>query len=241
MPLRYATPWRQIFDLGPSVAAGTRGSQNAFSAGIVARMSPPPRIEGSDWLPEDPRFVIVANHYQRKGMWIAHPASAITQAVAVRFGHADPILHWLVTANWPPWRIGPWRLRSPGDILLPRVAHALWCYPVAIAGTNPSFTAASIRRLLRDLPKMTRPLGLFPEGVAGLAGRLSPPLPGVDRLIRLMAKSGWAFVPVGIAESDRLVIRFGLPVSADEVGQAADPAAMLMERIARQIRAVSPA
>lgn len=231
MPLVYSTPWRQIRETGPAILSGTRASQDAFSGGIVARMNPAPRIEGALHLPQDPRFVLVANHYQRKGMWIAHPASAITQAVAARFGHEDPVVHWIVTANFPPWRIGPWKFPSPGDVLLPRVAHALWCYPVAIAGTNPGYTARSLRRLLRDLPGLRRPLGLFPEGVAGVAGRLSPPLPGVDRLIRLLAKAGWAFVPVGIGETDRLVIRFGGLIPAGVAAAAGEPAGMLMERI----------
>lgn len=229
--LRYATPWRQIFELGPAVAQGGRGSQAAFTAGILARMQPPPRYEGVEHLPSDPRFVVVANHYQRKGMWIAHPASAITQAIGARYGFRDPMVRWLVTANWPAWRVGPWRFRSPGDVLLPRVAHALWCYPVALAGSNPAYTAGSIRRLLKELPHLGQPLGLFPEGVAGVAGRLSDPLPGVGRLAALLAKAGWAFVPAGIGERDRLVIRFSPAVEPERILAAKDAGRLLMDQI----------
>lgn len=231
--LSYPTPWRQIFEIWPNVVNYTRGSQQAFSSGIVARMNPPPLIEGLENIPDDPRFVLAPNHYQRKGLWIAHPASAITQAVASKFGYRDPMVRWLVTANFPPWNLGPWKLRSPGDLLLPRVAHALWCYPVALVGTDPAMTARSIRQLLRDLPSLDVPLGIFPEGARGVAGRISDPLPGVGRLMTMVAKAKWPFVPVGIGEqADRLVIRFGAAVPPDRMLQAADPAAALMAAIA---------
>ncbi|HEY3439927.1 MAG TPA: hypothetical protein VGK29_04215 [Paludibaculum sp.] len=83
---------------------------------------------------------------------------------------------------------------------MPRVAHALWCYPVSLANANPAYTARSIRAVLRDAKSATRPSGLFPEGVAGSAGRLSVPLPGVERLIAHLARMGVPVVPAGISE-----------------------------------------
>ncbi len=235
--LSYPTPWRQVLEIWPHVVNQTRGSQRAFSSGIVARMNPPPSIEGLENIPRDPRFVLAPNHYQRKGMWIAHPASAITEAVGAKFGDRDPMVRWLVTANFPPWKLGPWRLRSPGDLLLPRVAHALWCYPVALVGTDPAMTARSIRQLLRDLPSLDVPLGIFPEGAEGVAGRISGPLPGVGRLLTMLAKAKWPLVPVGIGESGgRLVIRFGRTVSAQRLLASGDPGALTMDAIATLTR-----
>ncbi|MBL8231406.1 MAG: hypothetical protein JNL98_23125 [Bryobacterales bacterium] len=207
--LQYSVPWREVFDLTPALMNGQRHSVSAFTASVVAQMDPRPVALGLENLPADPRFLLVANHYQRKGMWILHPASAITQVIAEHYGPQDPPVRWVVTANWPPWRIGPWRFPSPGDILLPRVAHALWCYPVSFAGANPQYTARSVRQILKDAPNLTRPIGLFPEGVAGSAGRLADPLPGVERVIQLLAKAGMPLVPVGISEAGRLVLRFG--------------------------------
>lgn len=176
-------------------------------------MQPPPVIEGLERLPEDPRFVLAANHYQRKGLWILHPASALTQAAVQRYGAMEPPVRWLVTANWPRWRCGPFSFRSPGDLILPRVAHALWCYPVSFHGADPLFTARSLRLLLRELPHLQCPIGIFPEGVAGTAGRIGPALPGVDRLLRLIRRP---VVPAWIGERDsRLVVRFGTPVAPE--------------------------
>jgi 1-acyl-sn-glycerol-3-phosphate acyltransferase len=230
--LAYAVPWRLVFGLGPHIANGTCTSVDAFTAGIVARMQPPPEIGGESNLPDSARFVLVANHFQRKGMWILHPAAALTQAIRKRYGPGDPPVRWIVTANWPRIRLGSLSVPSPGDLLLPRVAETLACYPVAFAGANQAFTARSLRRILREAPNSSRPLGLFPEGVAGAAGNLSKPLPGVERLLAHLAKAGMAAVPVGISENGRLVIRFGKVICAQDLLSARDAAELLMERVA---------
>jgi 1-acyl-sn-glycerol-3-phosphate acyltransferase len=209
----YPVPWDLVFGLTDHIRRGTRRDLDDFTARVVARMDPPPVIEGLEHLPADPRFVLAANHYQRKGLWILHPASVLTQAVVRKYGPIDPPVRWLVTANWPRWRLGPFSFRSPGDLLLPRVAHALWAYPVSFHGANPAFTAGSLRTLLRELPGLRCPIGIFPEGVAGVAGRIGPALPGIDRLLR---RIGRPVVPARISErARRLIVRFGPPVPPD--------------------------
>jgi len=131
-----------------------------------------------------------------------------------------------VTANWPPWKVGPWTIPSPGDWLLPRVAHALHCYPVSFAGTDPALTARSYRALLKDLD---RPLGLFPEGVNGTAFQEAEPLAGVERLLLLLARKKWPVVPCRISENkDRLQVRFGANVQPAELLEAGGEAARLV-------------
>lgn len=231
MAPRYAVPWDLIFGLTSYIRSGRVRSVDAFTSAIVSRIQPEPRVEGVANLPPAPRFLLVANHYQRKGLWILHPASVITQVIRKRYGPEDPPVRWIVTANWPPIRIGSWRIPSPGDILLPRVANALACYPVSFAKNNPGYTARSLRRILREAPTLNRPIGLFPEGVAGAAGRMTNPLPGVDRLISHLAKLGLPAVPVGISEDDRMVIRIGEVVSVEELKRSPDSARLLMGRI----------
>lgn len=236
-PLSYPVPWKLVFGLGPHIANRTPTSVDAFSAGICAVMNPAPLVTGFEELPTSARFVLVANHFQRKGMWILHPAAVLTQAIRQHYGPGDlysagdPPVRWMVTANWPRLRIGPWSFPSPGDWLLPRVADALACYPVSFAGSNQGFTARSLRRILREAPRASRPLGIFPEGVAGSAGGLTRPLPGINRLIAHLAKSGLPVQPAAILETDRLIIRFGQTVSVHELLAAPDPAELAMKRI----------
>jgi len=209
-PVSYPAPWDLVFGLTPHIRRGTRRDLADFTAQVVARMQPPPVIEGLENLPEDPRFVLAANHYQRKGLWILHPASLLTLAVVQRYGALEPPVRWLVTANWPRWRFGPFSFHSPGDLILPRVAYALWAYPVSFHGADPAFTARSLRAMLRELPEIRCPIGIFPEGAAGVAGKIGPALPGVERLLRLLRLP---VVPARISERDsRLVVRFGRPL-----------------------------
>ncbi len=229
--ISYPVPWDLVFGLTPHIVHQTRRDVDDFSAQVVARMTPPPRYDGLDLLPSSPQYVLVANHYQRKGLWILHSASAVTQAVRRAVGPGNPPVHWIVTANWPPLRVGPWAIPSPGDAILPRVAHALHCFPVSFAKHNPGFTATSIRRLLKAAPTLQRPIGVFPEGVAGVAGQVTDPLPGVERLLAHFAKLGLPHVPVAISESDRLIIRFGNPVTPAEVLAAPDSARLLLDRV----------
>lgn len=125
----------------------------------------------------------------------------------------------------------------------PKVARALCCYPVAFAGSSPEFTARTLRRLLRDARTLNCPIGLFPEGAAATAGRLSAPLPGVDRLLRQLAKSNWPIVPAGIGEagvgeSRRLRVHIGPAVSASAILDNADPAALAMDHIRQALTLV---
>ncbi len=236
--LQYPVPWDVVFSLTPNLRSGVPHSVDDFSAKIAARIQPEPVIEGLENLPEFPKFVMVANHYQRKGLWIMHAASVITQIVRKRYGPGDPPVRWIVTANWPPLRIGRWRIASPGDWLLPRVANALSCYPVSFAKSNPGFTARSIRRLLREAPRLTCPIGIFPEGVSGTADHLAEPLPGAGRLIGQLAKHGLPVQPFGITErGDRFVIRIGRTMPASDVIAMKDPAAAALDEIAKLISA----
>jgi len=230
-PLQHKVPWGLVLGLGGKIRRGERTSIDEFTAAIVQRLDPPPMFRGLENLPQSPRFVLAANHYQRKGLWILHTAAALTRPIRDRY-QPDPPIRWIVTANWPPWKLGPVKFSSPGDWLLPKVAHTLWCYPVSFAGANPRYTARSLRAILREAGQMQCPLGIFPEGVAGVAGQLHPPLPGVDRLLSHLAKAGVPVLPARVSESAGLIIRFGPLIQTNELVSVPDAAELVMNRIA---------
>ena len=235
-PVSYPIPWDLVFGLWPNIVHRRPTSVDNFSAAICARIRPEPLITGWENLPPSSRFVLTANHYQRPGLWIMHAASLLTQAIRRHYGPGDPPVRWMVTANWPRLKLGPLSLRSPGDILLPPVADALACYPVSFAGTNPSYTAHSLRRILRETPHLNRPLGVFPEGIAGVAGKLTSPIPGVDRLLAHLAKHGLPVQPAGISEAcGRLIVRFGPTIECGELLKASDAGKLAMQHIAQLI------
>jgi hypothetical protein len=84
---------------------------------------------------------------------------------------------------------------------------------------------------LKAAPTLTRPIGLFPEGVAGVAGQLTQPLPGVDRLIAHLGKIGLPALPCAISETDRLIVRFGPLVPAAELVRSPQSAELVMGRV----------
>lgn len=229
--LSYSVPWRLLASHGPNFAKRIPISIDDFTTAIVGRMETPPLIVGADQLPPTGRFVLAANHYQRKGLWILHAAAALTHAIRLHYGPGDPPVRWIVTANWPRIQVGPLSFPSPGDFLLPRVAEVWSCYPVSFHGTNPSYTARSLRHILRETPRSSRPLGLFPEGVLGSAGKVAGPLPGVERLLVHLANAGVPTVPAGISEAGRLVLRFGPVISPRELSGARDAGQLVMEKI----------
>jgi len=225
-------PWKLIFGLGPHIVHRTPTSVDDFTSEICKVITPAPVIEGVENLPDNPTFVLAANHYQRKGLWILFPAAVMTQIIRQRYGPGDPPVRWMVTANWPRVKIGPLSFPSPGDMLLPRVADALACYPVSFAGSNQAFTARSIRKILRDAPKANRPLGIFPEGVGGSAGVFSDAIPGVERLLAHLAKSGMPVVPVCISEAQgRLIFRIGSPIPTANLLSMPNAAHLVLSRI----------
>ncbi len=235
--VKISIPWKLIAGLGPNILNRNPTSVDRFTNEICTHIRPEPLIKGTENLPESAAFILAANHYQRKGLWILFPAAVLTQVIRQRYGPGDPPVRWIVTANWPRLKLGFISLPSPGDILLPRVADALCCYPVSFAGTNQSYTARSIRRILREAPRANRPLGLFPEGVGGGAGVLSEPIPGVERLLVHLAKASMPVLPVGISESQgRLVFRMGEIIATPEISSSTNAAELVLERIASLIR-----
>lgn len=240
-PHRYPIPWKQVLALTRHIWEESLAPMGRLYAETAGRIAPVPEISGAEHLPDQPRFLLVANHYQRPGLWIAHPAAVISDVVRRRYSLPDPPVRWVVTANWPRWRLGPWTSPSPGDWLLPRVATAVGCYPVPFPGSDPKRTARSLRRLLREAPICPCPIGLFPEGVAGQAGRPAPPLPGIDRLIHRLASTGLPAVPVRIDEaSDCLRVRFLKTVPVADLLMWATPAVHVMDRIGASSGASPP-
>jgi hypothetical protein len=57
-------------------------------------------------------------------------------------------------------------------------------------------------------------------------------LPGIERFLHLLARTGMPAVPAGISENGRLILRFGPIITASELLRADDAALLTMQRIA---------
>ena len=89
--ISYPVPWDQVLGLTRYIARRERRDLADFTRSIVERMEPPPLIEGLQHLPDEPRLLLVANHYQRKGLWILHSAAAVEEGIELGGQPGHPV------------------------------------------------------------------------------------------------------------------------------------------------------
>lgn len=187
------------------------GAQDAMD--VLAAWPEPPTVAGAAHIPTKGPMALIANHYQRRGMWIGFPAGLLAREIM----HHRPdraSVHYGVIADL---RIG--ERRVPGSTwAFGRVAAVWGLVPLPTAATDGSGRAAAIRTLLSlALPPprgLGRPIGIFPEGSAGSTAGLRQALPGTGSLLLLLCRGGVPILPVAAWEAGgRLQARFGPPFS----------------------------
>lgn len=226
---RHPFPWDRFLALAADLPSG-RHSLAGDAYAMVERIEPAPVVMGAERIPAVGGCVVAANHYQRRGLWIAWPGAVITASVGARRGQ-DPPVHWLVTGGL---RLAQWKNAGPevplSGALMQRVALTYGMVALPLSKTRRR--AAALRRWL-GLARSGKVLGIFPEGLGGRSDGLRPPTAGFDALCRLLADVPW--VPAGIYEvDDQLCVQFGPPLRlTGEDGQG--------ERVMAAIAALLPA
>lgn len=209
---RYPLAWGLVPGICRAFPGGQR-SLAADAATLLARVVPAPLIVGAEHVPAAGPLLLVANHYQRHGLWIGFPGAAISLAVAGR-RDGNPPVRWLT--------IGSIRLLQTYDRgpeipltrpILRRVAEIYGMTPLPLG--DAAARSAALRSWMAQA-RVGDALGFFPEGPAGRDSGLRRPSPGAHALVRRLGREGVLAVPVAIhEEGDRLHIRFGPPRGAD--------------------------
>jgi SAM-dependent methyltransferase len=213
--LRPRFPPRLLLGLSRALITGGTRSFADDSAALEAALPRCPSVEGGAHLPPRGGVVLVANHYQRRGLWIGWAGAAITGAVRRRRS-GDPPVRWTVVEDW---RIGGRVLPGTGWVFR-GIARAWSMVPMPTGRGDVRGRAAALRKL-EALVRAGEVVGVFPEGAGGRAGVPGEALPGVGRWLRRQAESGARVVPVAVAERDgTLAVRLGRPLTPEE---AADP------------------
>jgi hypothetical protein len=82
-----------------SFVLGRQRDMARDSRRLLASLPFQPRVEGQEQIPPEGPCVIVANHYERPGLWVGWGAFLITVTVAER-RPARPAVRWVHISEW---------------------------------------------------------------------------------------------------------------------------------------------
>ncbi|MGQ9571805.1 MAG: hypothetical protein ACUVV3_01235 [Dehalococcoidia bacterium] len=207
-PPRYEFPRLPLVGFGIDLLLGRqrsflKDSQTVMEANLYRR-----EVRCLENVPGEGPFVLITNHYARRGLQPYHCAMFITTVIAER-RPLSPDIRWVFTSEWYGYRLGPipvpaWLIRWVfrrvgkiyGQVVMPRQAS------LAVG------RAAVMRRLARLAQREL--IGLMPE--AGGPGVLREPLEGSGLFLQALSERSLPLVPAGVwEEDDTLIVRFGEP------------------------------
>jgi 1-acyl-sn-glycerol-3-phosphate acyltransferase len=172
-------------------------------------MPKPPVALDTDLVPRNGSFVIVGNHYERPGLWMAWPAVFVSRVIAETTGHE---VRWIAIQEWEDFSL--LRIHIPRGLIRRLFERAFGTYgiiPMAPPDAPRAARAASMRAAVEEL-RRGQVLGLMPEGTVGSTPELLAAREGAGSFLLLLAATGAQILPVGLYEKDdSLVARFGEP------------------------------
>jgi len=207
---RYEFPRPQLAWFGLHLLVGRQRSLLRDCQTFLRTNRHPRRVEGIDHVPAAPPFVLVANHYERAGLWPYHCGMIVTGLIA----QARPAvrhIRWVITSEWYGRRLGP--LPIPPSLYRWTFRRVARVHGLAIMPRRASEAlarAAALRDIFRTLERDS--VGLMPE--AGGSGTLRPPLEGSGLFVHLLSKQGVPIIPVGLwDDGGTLVVSCGPPLA----------------------------
>lgn len=212
--LRYRFPPQWIYAMGRDVIFDKPRSFRADCALAVRSLPLPPLLDGLEHIPASGSFILVANHYQRRDLWIGWPGGLICDTLWC--ARTDLVCHWVVTDR--AVLDGATVRGTPA--LFARVARVwdmlLVTPPDARDADAEHARRHALRRCLRALDRSDgRPvcLCIFPEGIAGSTTGLARATPGSGRSLLALAATGAPLLPAAVWEEPggALHLRFGAP------------------------------
>jgi len=204
----YEFPRLPLIGFGLDLLLGRPRSFLKDSRRVMAANPYRRQAQGLENVPSEGPFVLVTNHYARRGLQVYHFAMFITTAIAQR-RPLSPAICWVITSEWYGYHVGPipipvWLIRW----VFRRVGRVYGFLVMPRQASRAVGRAAVLRRIARIAQR--EPIGLMPE--AGGSGILREPLEGSGLFLQALSERGLPLVPTGVwEEDDTLMISFGEP------------------------------
>lgn len=210
--LRYRFPLTWLMSMGRDMLTG---KPRAFrdDCELAVRILPrPPVVEGAENIPTSGSFVLVANHYQRRDLWIGWEGALLCHALWE--ARPDLVCHWITTdraildgATAPFSRWAFERVARVWDFVLVTP-------PEALDADSDQTRRHALRVCLRKLKRADGRsvcLCVFPEGMSGGTRGLGMAIPGSGRSLLALAATGIPLLPAAVWETHdgALRARFG--------------------------------
>ena len=210
--LRYRIPFPWLMSMGRDMVA-SRPRSFRDDCELAVRLLPRrPVVEGVEHIPASGSFVLVANHYQRRDLWIGWEGALLCHAL----WKAQPelICHWITTdravldgatVGFSRWAFE--RVAQVWDFVLVTP-------PEALDASADQSRRRALRAALHKLKRADgRPVCLcvFPEGMSGSTRGLGAATAGSGRSLLALAATGMPLLPAAVWENSdgALVARFG--------------------------------
>lgn len=192
-----------------AVVRGKRRSMGRDTSHVLTGMPVAPLIRGANNIPEDGRLVVVANHYERPGLWMAWPALFVANCVYLRRGED---VHWIAIETWDTLRVFGVPISRTWIRKVFKRAFGVWSMIGMPRRDDPASNRALALRAATHEVRAGHVIGMMPEGEVGSTPQLLPAREGSGAFLLLMAAAGARILPVGIyEENDRMVAHFGEP------------------------------
>jgi hypothetical protein len=210
IPPSYAFPRLPLVGFGLDLLLGRSRSFLNDSQTVMAANPYRRQAQGLENVPSEGPFILVTNHYARRGLRAYHFAMFITTAIAQR-RPLSPAICWVITSEWYGYHVGPipipvWLIRW----VFRRVAKVYGLVVMPRQASRAVGRAAVLRRIAKIVQR--EPIGLMPE--AGGSGVLLEPLEGSGLFLQALSERGLPLVPAGVwEEDDTLMVSFGQPVA----------------------------
>jgi len=204
----YEFPRLPLIGFGLDLLLGRPRSFLKDSRRVMAANPYRRQAQGLENVPSEGPFVLVTNHYTRRGLRAYHFAMFITTAIAQR-RPLSPAICWVITSEWYGYHVGPipipvWLIRW----VFRRVAKVYGLVVMPRQASRGVGRAAVLRHIARIAQRES--IGLMPE--AGGSGILREPLEGSGLFLQALSERGLPLVPTGVwEEDDTLMISFGEP------------------------------